>query len=761
MKIYIFIFLLCFGITLQSFAENKESKSEIRGHIIDKVTGEDIPFASIQLKGTELRTSSDDSGNFLLSNISPGKYTVIASMLGYLSGEHTIDLTKEKSPNITVSLSEDLVELATVVVSANRNETSRKETSSIVNVLTPLVFETTNSQMLSDGLCYMPGLRVENNCQNCGFQQVRINGLDGQYSQLLIDSRPIISALSGVYGIEQIPAGMIERVEVMRGGGSALYGSNAIGGIINIITKEPVKNTGMASYNLTMIGGESAENNINLNASLISKDYKTGAYIFSNIKSRTAYDSDNDGFTEIPELKGNTSGIRAFYKPSNLSKITMEYHNIMEKRRGGNNLDLPPHEADIAEMTEHNINGGGLKYDIYSPNHKHKVSIYGSTQYTDRQSYYGAGQDPNAYGTTTDLTYDIGGSYSYNFDKLWFMPANIIGGLEYNSDELKDNTYSRDMNQRTYIYSAFLQNEWKNEKFSILLGARLDKHNQINDPIFSPRLNFRYNPTESIGLRASYSEGFRAPQAFSEDLHILAAAGNVVLIELSPDLKPEHSKSVSASADLYHTFGTIQTNLLIEGFYTDLSDVFFLKEKGTDAEGNLIQEKQNASGAIVKGINLEAKAALSKNYQLQAGLTLQKSTYKEAENWSTNPNVPSTKKMFRTPDLYGYFTATATFWNDFTIALSGTYSGPMYVQHLAGYISEDRIEKTTSFFNSNIKLLYDIDLEGGLCIQLHAGLDNIFDAYQKDFDKGPDRDSGYIYGPLYPRSYFAGLKVVF
>ena len=147
------------------------------------------------------------------------------------------------------------------LVSANLFETTRRLAPTLVNVVDLKLFETTNSSTLSQGLNFQPGVRVETNCQNCGFQQVRINGLDGPYTQILIDSRPVFSALSGVYGLEQIPASMIERVEVMRGGGSALFGSSAIAGTINIITKEPLRNSGQLSHTITSIGGSSAFDN--------------------------------------------------------------------------------------------------------------------------------------------------------------------------------------------------------------------------------------------------------------------------------------------------------------------------------------------------------------------------------------------------------------------------------------------------------------------------------------------------------------------
>ncbi len=205
-------------------------------------------------------------------------------------------------------------------------------------------------------------MRVENNCQNCGYQQVRINGLDGPYTQILIDSRPIFSALAGVYGLEQIPANMIERVEVMRGGGSALFGSSAIAGTINIITKEPVRNSAQFSHTLTGIGDASVfENNTTMNASLVSDNQKLGLAVFGQNRERAGYDHDGDGFTELPELKSQTVGMRSYIKTSDYSKVTVEYHHLQEHRRGGDQLALPPHEALIAEQLKHSINTGGGK----------------------------------------------------------------------------------------------------------------------------------------------------------------------------------------------------------------------------------------------------------------------------------------------------------------------------------------------------------------------------------------------------------------
>lgn len=765
-KIITLILCLCCTLTVAWATEEEKmnvSDANVFGHVLDKETGEHLPFITVILKGTTIGTTTDNSGHYFLKNLPEGKFTLEFKYLGYKTVTRDVKLEKGKTQEVNVEMEEDRIALDGVVVSANRSETSRRLAPTLVNVIDSKVFNTTSAVNLAQGLNFQPGVRVETNCQNCGFQQVRINGLDGPYTQILIDSRPIFSALSGVYGLEQIPANMIDRVEVMRGGGSALFGSSAIAGTINIITKEPLRNSGELTHTLSSIEGSSSfDNNTTLNASLVTENGKAGMYIFGQNRHRSGYDYDNDGYTELPKLKNQTVGFRSYLKTSTYSKLTFEYHHMNEYRRGGNLLDRPPHEADIAEQLEHSIDGGGLKFDLFSSDYKHKLSVFTSAQNTDRDSYYGTGQDPNAYGKTTDLTFMAGTQYSYSFDQFLFMPSDLTAGLEYNYDHLKDEMigYNRYTNQKVHIESLFLQNEWKNKRWSFLVGARMDKHNMIDNVVFSPRANVRFNPTEDINIRASYSSGFRAPQAFDEDMHISAVGGEIAMIRRAKDLKEEKSQSLSTSVDFYHRFKNgIQVNFLVEGFYTSLNDVFVLEEIGKDEQGNIIKERRNGSGAKVMGLTLEGKSVLSSWLSLQAGATLQRSRYNEPEKWSENENVPTEKKMFRTPNTYGYFTATLTPLKHFTASLSGTYTGSMLVQHLAGYIPMDKVVNTPNFFDMNIKLAYDFHIYKDINLEVNAGVQNIFEAYQSDFDQGPNRDSAYIYGPATPRSYFAGIKI--
>ena len=740
-------------------AKAQGTDAHIHGHVIDKNTGEHLPYIFVMLKGTTIGVSTESTGHYMMRNIPEGTFTVEVSSVGYKTQSREINVKRGHSYEVNFTLEEDLVQIDGVIVSATRSETTRRMSPTLVNVVGMDVYNKANATTVAQGLSFQPGVRVENNCQNCGFQQVRINGLDGQYTQILIDSRPIFSALAGVYGIEQLPANMVDRVEVMRGGGSALFGSSAIAGTINIITKEPVRNSAAISHTTMAIGGSGAfHNTTDINASIVSEDNKLGLAIFGQNTAKDAWDANGDGFTELSTISGQTLGFRGYVKTGLYSKITAEYHHLQEFRRGGDNLVLPPHEAMIAEQTDHGINTGGLKFDWFSKDQKHRMNAFASVQYINRDSYYGAGMDPNAYGKTNDLTWVGGAQYIYKADNCLFMPADLTVGLEYNEDYLRDNMsgYGRVTEQTVRIVSAYAQNEWKNSRWGILIGGRLDKHNLIDGLIFSPRANLRYNPTENINLRASYSYGFRAPQAFDEDLHIDNVGGTVSMIRLAEDLRVEKSQSISVSADMYHSWGNWQGNMLLEGFFTDLGDVFALRELGFE-DGILMKERYNESGARVFGANLEGKVAYQDLFQLQLGVTAQSSKYKETRSWGEG--VEATRNMFRTPDFHGYLTASYNPLKALTLAVTGTYTGSMYVEHHAGMIAQNKTVKTPDFLDMGFKASYDFKVYKSFSMQLNAGVQNIFNSFQKDFDSGADRDSGYMYGPTLPRTFFFGVKL--
>ena len=762
MKNYIVMLVLaCVSMSLYAVNPIKEGNM-IAGHVIVKGTEESIPFATIMILGTNRGAVSNEEGQFEFRKLAAGKYTLRVQVMGYKTQEKTITVSAEATSVVHFQMEEESFMTDEVVVSANRNEVSRKAAPVVVNVMSAKLFETVNSTDLAKSLNFQSGLRVENNCQNCGFPQVRINGLEGPYSQILINSRPIISALSGGYGLEQIPVNMIERVEVVRGGGSALFGANAVGGTINIITKDPINNSFQVASTMSNMNGKSWEQYMGGNVSLVAKDNSYGIALYETYRNRNPYDADGDGFSELGKLNMNTFGMRAYYRPNYFSRINVEYHTTNEFRRGGNKFNLQPHESDITEQTKHIINSGGLSYDRYW-GEKHKMSVYGSIQHTDRNSYYGAQQDMNAYGKTNDLTWVVGGMYVGNMDRCLFAPATFTGGVEYQNNSLHDvmTGYHRDMQQDVRIAGGFVQNEWRLNRWTMLVGARLDKHNLIDHPIFSPRVNFLYKPSDNLQVRLTYSTGFRAPQAYDEDLHVTAVGGEGVQIRLAEGLREERSNSFSGSVDWSFPMGHWQSNILLEGFYTDLHHVFVLEDIGLDENGDKIKERRNGSGAKVYGVNLDAKVAHGREAQLQLGFTVQRSRYNRAEIWtSEGEEEQTTKRMPRTPDYYGYFTFTSAPLKSFDFSLSGTYTGKMIVPHMAGYIEKSRMEHTPQFVDLNLKLNYTFVLKDHIKMQVNGGIQNIFNSFQKDLDKGEFRDAGYFYGPTQPRTYFVGIKIM-
>lgn len=822
-KLLPLLLLFCTGIWAVAGNHHntkKETEANIIGHVMDATTKQYLVGAVVTLVETKQTAVTDASGHFFLKDAAVGSHTIEAKAMGYTTATRKIEAKANSTVVANFELDSEDVQLGDVVVSATRNATKRRLAPSLVNVIDTKIFERTQSTDLSQALKFQPGVRVESNCQNCGFSQVRINGLEGPYSQILIDSRPVFSPLAGVYGLEQIPTNMVERVEVMRGGGSALFGSSAIAGVINIITKEPIAPSGGFSHQIRGFNGmKSFENTTNLNATYVSDNNRLGFTIFGQNRHRSGYDHDNDGYTETPVLQGRTVGMRAFAKFSDYSRLTGELHSTGEYRRGGDLLKNEPHNAHIAEQLRHNNLSGSLNYSQVSEDGRHRFNAYTSFMKVDRNSYYGGGEllvsdliesaktaplTPEqaeemqkrliSYGHTEGMTYVGGGQYSYDFERFLFMPSQLTAGLEYSHDQLDDKSGYRPsfISQTVHTSSGFLQNEWKTDVWSFLIGGRLDKHSMLKKAIFSPRANIRFNPSRDLVLRANYSSGFRAPQLFDEDLHVDNAGGDLIISENADNLREERSNSFSASADWYTRLGNNwQLNLTLEGFFTHLKDAFSSVQSKRDINGteHIVKTRTNSDGAKVYGTNLEGRLSYRNLWSLQGGVTLQKSQWDVEQQWNEDDSY-KTRRMYRTPDTYAYFVTTYSPNKRLDISLTGNYTGSMLAGHEipteddgsltqfngapAAIIHADRMMtgegqtattygprtfKTPSFFELGMKVQYTIPVYKYYSMQLYAGVQNIFNAYQDDFDRGPGRDSAYIYGPTAPRSFFAGIKI--
>ena len=791
------VFFICFlftsTLTLSQQA-NFKGKISAEGK---PVLGADV----ILRKGQEVKgTSSQASGDYQVK-VPAGTYKLTISSVGFKTITQDISLTENEVLSKNFSLEKDLLEIDQVVVTATRNIIPQYKSPVVVSKVTGHIFETTQSLSLAEGLNFTPGLRTETNCQNCGFNQLRINGLEGSYSQILVNGRPVFSSLAGVYGLEMIPANMIDRVEVVRGAGSVLYGGNAIGGTVNILTKDPTRNTFSVGNSLSLLKDGSPDNTLFANASVVSDDFDKGLTLFAYQRNRKPYDSNEDGYSEITKLHNTTFGADAFWNPTENSKVKLNLNSINEFRRGGNKFDLLPHESDITEQLRHRILAGDLAFERFSEDLAHKFSLYTSAQYTDREGYYGGGlgyavnskadfdnlsaDDQEEYfkalakyGHTTELVGVGGAQYAYTITP----ELNLSLGSEYKYDKVNDNYIgqNRSVDQVVRTYGNYLQVEWNPAKKLTLLGgsrydyvdikgsyrfAGVDKDSNKQISKFVPRLIAMYDITETLKLRGSFAQGYRAPQAFDEDLHTEVLDGDPIFVELDKDLTSETSNSYTASLNYTKREGNTQANLILEGFYTHINNRF-INQDLTDI-GNIKHKlKTNATDHLkIMGVNVEANFAFGSQWIWQTGFTYQQSRFSEQQTiWEnedpTDPKKISSDRVMRSPELYGYTTLSYTPIAALKLSYNGVFTGQMYVPHvIEAQSGEQVIVKSPNFYEQNLRAAYTFSLTDNYKLEVFAGVKNIFNQYQKDFDKGKDRDADYIYGPQHPRTYFMGLKL--
>lgn len=781
-KIYFSFFIILFH--LSALAE--VNTGTIKGTVSNN--GKPIPFASVAIKGTTLGTTANEYGKYEIESVPVGNLFIVASAVGYKSSEKDILVAPSQTYQLNFLLKEDVLGLNEVVVTGNRNATAKSRSAVIVNTISPKVFSVTQSVTFGESLNFVPGLRTEDNCQNCGFSQVRMNGLEGPYSQILIDSRPIFNGLASVYGLELIPSNMIRKIEVVRGGGSVLYGSNAIAGTINILLKEPVSNSyqidissAFDGVGLPHSGSPGTDNHIAFNTSLVSHNYKTGFAIFGFHRNRSPFDANGDGFSELPKIINTTLGARYYQRLSSKTKLSFDFFNINEERRGGDRFDYPLHEAYIAEAVKHRLIAASADFK-YFLNLNNLLSAFISTQHINRDSYYGANQSLSDYGNTRSLTYNTGLQY-----KAMKNGFTFISGIENTGSTLKDlklgypdyahavivgdtiqsiphtdNVLIAD--QLSNTIGIFGQGEYQNGNMTLTAGLRLDHYlikdlsntgNNVTGSILSPRINILYNINPFLQARMSYSRGYRAPQIFDEDLHIETSGSRQVIHRNAPGLKAETSNSFMLSMEWNQSFHNVFVRFLAEGFYTRLNNPF-VNEFGTpDAEGVVVYTRTNsAGGATVRGVNLELNLIPSKNINLSAGFTLQSSRYDQVQEFDVH-------RFFRTPDDYGYFTADMKAGRKIGISATLNYTGSMLVPYFGPRLADPekgQLNTSTSFWDAGLKIRYNFSVKGTE-IEIYSGMKNIFNAYQKDLDIGKDRDPAYIYGPALPRTIYFGLKL--
>ncbi|MBT8304897.1 MAG: TonB-dependent receptor [Bacteroidia bacterium] len=730
--------------------------------------GEALPYVNVFLEGTSFGTLSDESGNYKIENVDSGNYSIVVTVTGYKTQRKSIKLAENTS--LDFELNTEILD--EVVVTGTRTFKRKTNSAVIVNILNSESLTTLQACNLSEGLKFQPGLRVETDCQTCNYTQLRINGLGGGYSQILINGRPIFSPLTGLYGLEQIPVNMIERIETIRGGGSALYGSSAIGGVVNVITKLPETNNFDINYTYQSVDGNADDHMISGNATVVSKSKNAGLSLFINNRNRDLYDQNGDNFSELTQLKNNSFGANFFLLPAENQKLEASFSKLNEYRYGGEMVDGPAYLAQQSEERTHDVVLGSLDYQINFNDENSSLITYLAGQRTDRDHYTGIFPDEDVaiqehisnppYGTSKTVTLQGGLQYNHRLNDF-FRGSNVLTlGSEYLVDDVLDliESYNYKIDQTTKNLGMFFQSDWEiTPKLNLLSGFRLDNNNLVDNPIVSPRVSVLYKSEANLQLRATWSTGFRAPQAFDTDLHIAFAGGGISRISLDDDLKEERSNSLSASINYDKASENFIAGFTLEGFYTRLKDAFYLNPVGEDEFGQLF-EKQNGDAAVVKGITLETRANFKRKVQLEAGFTIQTSEFDSA--FETIEGLDPKREFLRTPNHYGFATMSIMPNDMFNTNFNYVYTGDMTLAHFAGAPEQliNEYKTTPSFHEFSWRSSYLMENEKlDLGFELFGGVKNIFNAYQDDFDTGKNRDSNYVYGPGAPRTYFVGLRV--
>ncbi|SFF45624.1 TonB-dependent receptor [Thermoflexibacter ruber] len=739
-KIICIITILLF-VSVLSFAQGS-----IKGKVISE--GKPLPFINIALLNTNLGTISDSLGNYWLKNVPWGTYQIQFSGVGFKPFKVSVSVNKDKIATLNANLEEDLSELQAVVVTGTMKESFIIQSPVHVEVFTPHFFKKNPTQCLFDALQIVNGVRPQMSCNVCNAGDIWINGMPGAYTMVLIDGMPIVSALSTVYGLSGIPNSIIERIEVVKGPASTLYGSEAVAGLINIITKSPTKapqfsldafGTGYGEYNLDLAGKFS----INKTQSLISANY----FNFNQIS-----DKNGDGFTDVT-LQNRISIFNKWSverKNSRLMNLAWRY--MYEDRWGGQT------------SWERKFRGTD--------------SIYGESIFTKRFELIGNYQLPfdkekivlnysfnshiqdSQYGTTSYLADQKISFAQLLWDKKIGKHDLLLGStLRYTHYDdntpatAKENTENQP--NKTTLFGIFAQDEIRLfKKQKLLLGLRYDKH-PVHGNVWSPRANYQWSMNENNTLRVSYGNGFRVVNLFTEDHAALTGARRV---EIREALQPERSWNINANYQKHiHTeigefdvdvsgFYTYFTNRIIADYFTDPDKIIYENLRGH---------------AVSKGLALNTDFSFRFPLKINAGVTLMDVYQKEDDGTGSLVKLP----QIQTSPFSGTFALSYTLRKpQITLDWTGNFFSPM---HLPVVPNDYRPEKSPWYSIQNLQLTKTF----GNGLQIYGGVKNLlnfmpkgdvilraFDPFDKTANDPVSNPNGYTFDPTYIYAPMQGMR---
>lgn len=725
----------------------------ISGSVKDSETREPLAYASVQLEGSSSGTTTNEQGSFTIAVSAPlaEKAKLIISFVGYKS--ETVTLSSHQT-RYTILLKPDASALQeVVVVSGTMKEVTKMSSPIPVEVYSPALFLKNPTPSIFESLGMVNGVQPQLNCNVCNTGDIHINGMEGPYTMVLIDGMPIVSSLATVYGLAGIPNSMVKRIEVVKGPASTLYGSEAVGGLINIITKDPatsptfktdISATSLREYNADV----AVKWNVRKASSLLGINY----FNFMN-----KLDVNEDNFTDVTQQQR----ISLFNKwdvhrrDNRQASVAVRY--VYEDRWGGEMQWNRTYRGSNEVYGESIYTNRAEVIGNYQLPVQQKIFFDYSYNYHLQDSYYGV----NAYLARqhvafTQLRWDkqIG-----KHDLLAGVPFRYVFYDDNTPGTASADTVNRtNKPMRTFLPGIFVQDELKfSEQFTLLSGLRYDRHNQHGN-IFSPRLSAKYSPNKSNTFRLSMGNGFRVVNLFTEDHAALTGARQVIIKNA---LKPEQSWNVNLNyaTNLSHSNGYIGIDASV--FYTYFTNKI-VGDFITDPEMIIYD---NLDGhAISKGITLNTDIAFTSSLKVITGVTLMDVYQVEKNDAGRERKVP---QLFA-PRLSGTYSVSYSLDRfGLTFDLTGRLNGPM---HLPVVPNDFRPAKSPLYTIMNLQVTKTFT--SGL--EVYAGAKNILNFMPKDpllrpydpFDKnitinnpyGYTFDTSYNYAPVQGIKGFAGLR---
>jgi len=699
----------------------------------------------------------------------------------------------EGSPTVAERAPEPVVELSDLVVTGTRTMHRIDEAPVRTELLTARELDLAGARCLADSVELLPGVRVENNCQNCGTSDILLLGLEGKYTSVLFDGVPLLSGLAAVYGLDQIPSAFVDRIEVVKGGGSAVYGSGAVGGVVNIIGRVPARSGALFELRHDRVAGEPATQATAI-LDHVTPDRARTLSVYGQVASVTPVDLNDDGFSDLTKRELSVVGAR-LTQESGPGRLRLDYSHTDEFRRGGNRFDQPDPLADISERIDTVRDAASLFWGAtVSPDVDYVVTA--GAAHVDRETFYGGlfGHAPGepltpesspgagdndqpfidrGYATHGQVAQD---QFGYTTNWLVNLEAQVnvrradhlvSAGLQYYREHIDDlvpvspfvSGYPAAPDVATGdSLAVFVQDDWHvSEAWELVLGLRADRHSELDRVVLSPRVAAKWVASDALTWRASLGTGFRAPQPFDEDLHIELIAGERAKTVQSDDLREERSVSALLGATWNPEFSGGRLSIEAAGFFTRLDGTFTNSAIFEDPEtGERMRTRDNGPDAAVGGFECNIGTLPAPDLRLDLGWVVQWARYASPVVLVDDGTTVVTERDFlETPRHYAVAQATYSREGWPVLAVNATYTGAMKAINLRTGVLNGH---TDSFVVWNATVSRSWQPPGWPQVTLGLGVKNLLDARQDDLESGVDRDPYYLYGPRTPRTFFASAR---